>query len=78
MTSLTIQIEDGMSAKLKAMAEKIGVGIDNYIMSVLSKAVHADLSDVDSIVKSMQLQHGNPVPAEEDGKGAVAYFKHSA
>ena len=66
-----------MSAKLKAMAEKIGVGIDNYIMSVLSKAVHADLSDVDSIVKSMQLQHGNPVPAEEDGKGAVAYFLKS-
>jgi len=78
MTSLTIQIEDGMSAKLRATAEKIGVGIDNYIMSILSKAIHSDSSDVDSIVKSMQLQHGNPVPAEEDGKGAVADFKYSA
>ena len=78
MTSLTIQIEDGVSAKLRAMAEKIGVGIDNYIMSILSKAVHTETTDVDTIVKSMQLHHGNIVPAEEDGKGAVANFKYSA
>lgn len=78
MTSLTIQIEESMSAKLKMMADKIGVGIDSYIINVLCRAVHSETSDVDEIVKSMQLQHGKVVPAEENGKGAVADFKYSA
>lgn len=78
MTSVTIQIEESMSAKLKMMADKIGVGIDSYIINVLCRAVHSETSDVDEIVKSMQLQHDKVVPAEENGKGAVADFKYSA
>lgn len=78
MTSLTIQIDENVSAKLKTMADKIGMGIDNYIKNILSKAAHSETSDVESIVKGMQLQHGNVVPAEENGKGAVAEFKYLA
>ena len=78
MTSVTIQIEESMSAKLKMMADKIGLGIDSYIINILRRAVRSETSDVDAIVKSMQLQHGNVVPAEENGKGAVADFKYPA
>lgn len=78
MTSVTIQIEESMSAKLKMMADKIGLGIDSYIINILRRAVRSEISDVDAIVKSMQLQHGNVVPAEENGKGAVADFKYPA
>ena len=77
MTSVTIQIDERVSAKLKTMADKIGVGIENYISNILSKAVRSETPDVDMIVKRMQLKHGNTVPADENGKGAVAEYKYS-
>lgn len=78
MNTVTLNLEDSLTKKLKVKAANIGVSVDNYIIYILNRqeADEETSDNVENQLKAMQLK-GHQVPASETGKGALADSKYA-